>query len=83
VDLQVTFGAEGLGGVALGAIRHHSCKECFSSEWHGVVHMGDGIFSASFTCAVGSLQCCHARGKAASTWPVHGDDGFTDPDMKL
>ena len=41
-----------------------------------MVHVGDGMFSTSLTCALGSLQCCRARGKTAPTRPVHGDDRF-------
>jgi hypothetical protein len=67
VYLQVACVAEGLGRVALGTSRHDPC---------GVVDMGDGACSTSFTSPLGSLHCCQARGKAAPTLPVRWDNGF-------
>ncbi len=72
--LQVTFPAEGLCGIALGAIRGHLGEECFSPEGHGVVDVGDGIFSTSLASAIGSLQGRHSRGKTAPTLPIHRID---------
>ena len=40
-----------------------------------MMDVGDGVFAASLTDALGSLQCCRARGEAASTWPIRRNDG--------
>ena len=39
-----------------------------------MMDVGDGVFATSLTVSPGSLQCCRARGEAASTLPIHGND---------
>jgi hypothetical protein len=77
VHVPVTLMAEGLSRVARCAVRPDPCQACLAAQCDGMVHVCDGLFSAALTGPFGPLQCCRARGKAASTLPVQGNDGFS------